>query len=392
MHFRAFFQPLNKPLPRTEPDLINLMDFCKGLGIILVFFNHLWHSGSNFFNVLGWQGVHIFIVLSGFGLTYSLLKRKQNFAWSTWYVKRFERLIPVYWLTCLIGLMLSIGLSLIGHKHITGKVSDAISNFLLELLLLRNFNHETIFDNQGHLWFIPFIISFYLCFPLLYKAILKYNILAVGLIVISIEFLYRALAIYYLDGIPIGHNAALGLDNLARSYMFQEGAAFGNFMPRVGEFMLGMLGAWLLLSNGEKFKKNIFTYRTLIVGCASFTIGNLFRQVLWGWIFTDFFIALGLILLALHAAKFARSSLPVFFFQKISELGVLSYYIFLIHISILEVVRRLESCLYLTGETPRFIGIEIASTFLIIGMTYVASRALAAFDKTKFWRFATHPS
>lgn len=388
MNSQANLRQPDQPFTKSGLELVDLIDFCKGIGIILIFSNHLWHSGSNLFNVLGWQGVHIFIVLSGFGLTYSRLKNKnRNFSWKLWYVKRLERIIPTYWITCLIGLILSICFTLIKQKDLTNQLTEIVSNFALEISLIRNLNHETIFANQGHLWFIPFIISFYLFFPFLYKMILKRNILVVGLLVLAIEFLYRAVAIYYLDGVPVAHDSALGLNSLPDSYIFQRGAPFGISLSRIGEFMLGMLGAWFFIARRNEFTKQLLDYKILTGAIITFILGNMLRKVLWGWIFTDFIIAFSLIVLVLNLAYFSKKYLPSICFQKVNELGVLSYYIFLIHISILETYNFLENRFSLKALNGfMFLFIEVTSSILIIVATYFASQGLAKLDKVKFLR------
>ncbi len=80
---------MNKSIAKNQPstfqlDLLSLIDFCKGLAITGIF---LFHYKGNWF---GWQGVHIFIILSGFGLTYSCFKSNQPISWQRWYFRRFE--------------------------------------------------------------------------------------------------------------------------------------------------------------------------------------------------------------------------------------------------------------------------------------------------------------
>ena len=72
----------------VQSNVLSLLDFCKGLAIAWVF---LFHYEPGWF---GWQGVHVFIVLSGFGLTYSCLKKSDNISWKQWYLSRFEKILP----------------------------------------------------------------------------------------------------------------------------------------------------------------------------------------------------------------------------------------------------------------------------------------------------------
>ena len=63
-----------------KSNVLNLTDFCKGLAIALVV---LVHYRGGWFR---WQGVHIFIVLSGLGLAYSCAKQPQTFSWTDWFI------------------------------------------------------------------------------------------------------------------------------------------------------------------------------------------------------------------------------------------------------------------------------------------------------------------
>lgn len=53
-------------------NFLHLTDFCKGMAIVWVFVIH-YHGGW-----FGWQAVHVFIVLSGFGLAYSCLQKNTD--------------------------------------------------------------------------------------------------------------------------------------------------------------------------------------------------------------------------------------------------------------------------------------------------------------------------
>ena len=70
-----------------DPNILKLLDFCKGIAIASIV---LFHYKDGWF---GWQGVHIFIVLSGFGLTYSCLKKPEITYLNQWYLKRFEKIM-----------------------------------------------------------------------------------------------------------------------------------------------------------------------------------------------------------------------------------------------------------------------------------------------------------
>src|SRR5689334_16717282 len=76
----------------TAGHILALLDFCKGLAILGVMLVHAVHRG------FGWQGVHLFIVLSGFTLACSDLKRGGAIDRRAWALRRANRILPAYWL------------------------------------------------------------------------------------------------------------------------------------------------------------------------------------------------------------------------------------------------------------------------------------------------------
>jgi peptidoglycan/LPS O-acetylase OafA/YrhL len=59
----------------------------------------------NIFFLLGYQGVHIFFILSGFGLAYSRILKPDE-SWITFMRKKFFRLYPTYWILLVVSLII----------------------------------------------------------------------------------------------------------------------------------------------------------------------------------------------------------------------------------------------------------------------------------------------
>ncbi len=55
--------------------------------------------------MLGYQGVHIFFILSGFGLAYSRILKPDE-SWSIFMKKKFFRLYPTYWILLVVSLII----------------------------------------------------------------------------------------------------------------------------------------------------------------------------------------------------------------------------------------------------------------------------------------------
>ena len=115
----------------------------------------------NIFFLLGYQGVHIFFILSGFGLAYSRILKPDE-SWITFLRKKFFRLYPTYWIL--------VALSLIVPR-------------LSSDLFYGNFGwfawwKSLIFLDKAipFSWFMFPLIQFYLCFFLIFKCLQKFSI------------------------------------------------------------------------------------------------------------------------------------------------------------------------------------------------------------------------
>lgn len=145
----------------TSSPLLSCLSFCRGVAIAGVLFAHYLAVPAN----PGWQGVHIFIILSGFGLTYSCLQRNVT-SWRQWYSRRFRKILPAYWLVILLGYLLMVGIHLSEGYSLLDALSSPKRVLFLEITLLGNFFYNTVMTMPNvSLWFIPFIISFYVIFP-----------------------------------------------------------------------------------------------------------------------------------------------------------------------------------------------------------------------------------
>lgn len=389
----------------SEPNILGLTDFCKGLAISLVF---LIHFQDGWF---AWQGVHIFIVLSGFGLAYSCLTKNKNLSWKSWFIKRIRRILPAYWLVvlCVFPLLFLYAL------HIDkGLVPGFLSAFqfplgrtILDLLLLRDFSNKWFGGPSGQLWFIPFIISCYLIFPFIYSWFNKHattsNYLRVFLITVVVEFIYRAIAIYWLDGVPIGFDPSQRflsvipsslshLDHipekvLGMNMQFQEVAPLCFAPARVAEFTLGILVAFLFVKDKRVVNKAILNSYSGLVGLLIWLAGQtLIYAGLWGWIFGDFIIAIGLVLWTINLAYFCQKKVGLLF-RCITEIGIWSYYVYLTHMPIVRLLQRFGRKFLssnISTDIAHYLIIQLSLLTGMIVLTYIASKFVRDFDRSRF--------
>ncbi|OUL21190.1 hypothetical protein BV372_32065 [Nostoc sp. T09] len=374
-----------------QPHIVKLLDFCKGLAIIGVFLIH--YPPSEFTISFGWQGVHIFIVLSAFGLTYSRLNKHKTNSWRQWYIKRAERIFPSYWLIVLLGFFLLFINSIFDYIFKQGNLIHSLleptATTIIDILLLRNFfaNTESGYPNPA-LWFVPFIISFYLIFPWLHKKVVKSrkakDYILVLLVAAFVEFIYRGVSIYWLHSSPIAYGLHF-LKTLPKSeFIISNQIPFGFFPSRIAEFVLGIVGAILFMKNQKKFEKLILNNLVGVLGLFIWIAGNILLSVgLWGWVFSDFVIALGLILFVINLAFLIQKRLSPLF-SILSKLGILSYYIYLSHYLVLVFFTTEINKLATKANLLNSLIIKVLILGFTIIVTGIASWMLMRFDRSKF--------
>ncbi|MBV8883245.1 MAG: acyltransferase [Chroococcidiopsidaceae cyanobacterium CP_BM_RX_35] len=207
-----------------------------GFNALFVLPNDNWKNFLfNCFNVIfgaGYQGVHLFFILSGFGLTFSgLLKKNIRIKWIEFLKKRFLRLYPSYW----IVLAIFLAIESFHYKNPLG----ALKTYFLGSIFL-NVIPAT--------WFIPIILQLYLLFPLLFYFLNKLSIrkfLIWSLIVKAISSAIIIVASEFLYGKILG---------------FGDGALApgGIALTRLFEFCFGMALAKIFISQGCSL--NIFRW------------------------------------------------------------------------------------------------------------------------------------
>jgi peptidoglycan/LPS O-acetylase OafA/YrhL len=374
-------------ITNSKPDLLSLTSFCKGLAIIAVVLVH-WKGGW-----FGWQGVHVFIILSGLGLGFSCFKRPQAPEWKSWYRRRLRRILPVYWLAVWLSTIILLLFDLHSVKH-------TLVRKLLDTFLLTNVFEDFRGGATGAFWFVPFIIGAYLLFPLLYYWLKKYptwkGSLSLMLGILALEWSYRAIAIYILDGQPIAHDtpfvsiipnsvSALNQQPDWLYGLFQRRAPFGFIPARMAEFTLGVLAGCTYARHPQPTRRIVLNRYSGLFGLAVWICGQGLLYVgLWGWVFSDFVIAFGLILWMINLAVWVQQR-HLRLFQMLSNIGIWSYYIYLIHHPFTRLGPQLVNQLSLSSWGWASDILLTGTIFVLMMLTVsVFSWLLMQFDQSKW--------
>jgi len=140
-------------------DRIDFVDFGRGLSILsIVLFHYLDRSivgGVSRAFVFGAAGVHLFMLLSGFGLMLSRFSASPG----VFYRRRLVKILVPYYLFVTLAFIINTI-----HTYYPGA---GLYAYLGHLFWFKMFDARIIGSFGGQLWFLSTIIACYLVFPLL---------------------------------------------------------------------------------------------------------------------------------------------------------------------------------------------------------------------------------
>jgi peptidoglycan/LPS O-acetylase OafA/YrhL len=225
---------------------------------------------------LGFHGVGVFLVLSGFGLSYSLARAgRPAQGWPGWYRDRVVRLFPMYWIAHLIYLVSPFQAQLDPVDH----------RFLLSLLGDRVVPIGTMFYYfNPALWYFGLLLQLYLVCPLLFVAVERFGVARFLVVVAAITFVARWVL---LLAVPVSPQWVQG----------------GFFACRLWEFGAGTAAGLLWRRRPAEIGAAILSGRGLLVGIALYALGLGSYGALWSYIFTDALVGTGLAIILAHVAR-----------------------------------------------------------------------------------------
>jgi len=144
---------------------LNVIDFLRGYSISTIVVMHLL-SGFTLPRIIsnalsfGGAGVHIFILVSGFGLCLSHLNKPLGYFQFLKY--RFTKVYIPYIIIIVISALIPFLYD-----------GDRFWAFISHAFLFKMFNESLMNSFGAQFWFISMIICFYLVFPLLYTFLVK---------------------------------------------------------------------------------------------------------------------------------------------------------------------------------------------------------------------------
>jgi peptidoglycan/LPS O-acetylase OafA/YrhL len=270
----------------------------------------------------GFHAVSVFLVLSGFGLSYSLARPgRPRPAWSQWYRSRLVRLFPMYWVAHLVYLV----------SPFQARFDALDYRFVLSFLGDRVAPIGTIFYYfNPALWYFGLLLELYVVYPLLFVALQRLGAARFLLLAAAVTITARWLLVIEFPVSPA----------------WVQGGFFG---CRLWEFALGMAAGALWRTRAVSLSAAVFSWWGLLAGAVIYVLGCYSYRALWSYLLTDALIGTGLTVVLAHVAR-AIARAP-WLGRAVMAVGVSSYGLYLVHQPyVLYFAERMRGL-----ETPTFV-------------------------------------
>jgi peptidoglycan/LPS O-acetylase OafA/YrhL len=252
------------------------LDGLRALAVLLVLFYHMGElrlpALLAYLSSIGWAGVDVFFVLSGFLITTILLRTKPGLrAYGLFVLRRTLRTWPLYFTVLLVSYIL------LRHDP-TGRET----NWLQHIVFLQNFAPRFIARGLGPTWSLCIEEHFYILWPLMVCLLprrLLYWIMPAILLALPIirdwgichSFTYKQIYTetqFHLDGLIAGSIIALfaSHNNFRSSRSFW--VACGCLVIGIGSALLGFGADWAVAQGHNA----VFGFTSLAVGFAGLMI------------------------------------------------------------------------------------------------------------------------
>jgi peptidoglycan/LPS O-acetylase OafA/YrhL len=219
------------------------VDGLRAIAVIAVVLNHLGLDGFHG----GYVGVDVFFVISGFLIT-NIIKTEVemtgSFDYSRFYVKRFRRLFPAFFVVAFASF--SVGFAVFGPRHFTefcASIAAAIASVsnIFFWAQVRYFDTASTLKPMLHTWSLSVEEQFYLVWPVTVAFMVKAKLR---------PFLFLGL----LGAVSLGLNVIFQGDwtrdflvSVSRGFINADGlSTIFYLMPfRIFEFAIGAALAWM---------------------------------------------------------------------------------------------------------------------------------------------------
>lgn len=352
------------------------IDFLRGIAVMLVLFSH--HFIFLPLNRMGWIGVDLFFVLSGFlvsGLLFTEYKKYGNIRPRLFLIRRGFKIYPLFYFSILITVLLLL-LFPNAYVHPESRTlflndKGIITGAIIEVLFLQSF----FFGFWGHHWSLSIEEFFYFLLALFLFVIIKKKklenhklFLRISLLLFFTCFLLRIISNVVAPASILTFTAApLRIDSLFAGVLISY---FYHF--RYEQLFIFYI----------TYKKFIWALIILLLAYTPFynVLGSFFIKTIG---FTFIYISFSLLLLTFLFEKKiverVRKIITPLLFKGITKVGFYSYSIYLFHMYLIRFIfgENYAYQQYLLGNYTyfnvllSFIAYFFGSILLGIGMSYL---------------------
>lgn len=360
------------------------LDGLRAIAVLLVMFGHIssslnWPVESGFqkpFNLLtnmGWIGVQLFFVLSGFLITQILIKdrAKPNY-FKNFYIRRSLRIFPIYYLTLLFFFVL-IPLT-VGTPEWLG---DSVDDQLWFWTYLQNWNRP--FSNHGALaplWSLAIEEQYYLIWPLFVFMFQNRTLKIICFFMIVSAPIFRFFLFNYLPNYVEGENIA-------------KATAYNFTIARWDAIAIGSLIGIFVKEGKSQILQSIAKYGIIILAIIILTQIALFSN------FTSVSSGIGLlnqttaafffgcVIILVYSSVSSNLSISVLELAPLKSIGKISYSMYLFHLPLTVV--------WLGYWKVSFESVSALKTLIIVFFHYATLVLITYGLSLLSWKVFEHP-
>lgn len=347
------------------------LDGLRAIAILLVFFLHADYI------YIGWVGVQLFFVLSGFLITNILIRMKESESakdyFKKFYGRRFLRIFPVYYFYLALMFVITAGLIYVGYRVNYMELFQKQMPYAL-VYGYNIFNASPAYSGEsrliGHVWSLSTEEQFYIFWPLLLFLTPKKHLRKLFVAGVLVGPLFRlAVTALYKFG--------------AASFLYSKMGVVIYVLP-ISQVDAFALGALITQFNFPKARLQFFTLLALtpILGLATqyystgaldtpsalgfpFPLQDDLKQV-WGYFHLNYLFAL-LIYLVVKEKMF----LSLLETKVMRYIGKISYGLYIYHYAVIWFVMRIRDMgVHEPLAKPLTLLISAALTFLLAHLSY----------------------
>ena len=314
----------------------------------------------------GWAGVAVFFAVSGFCIHLSH-QRSRSKGYQVYFLRRFFRIYPPYFLALLIfECLLRFPSTWLGKDHDFAHLIDSVGDLLTHLFLVHNFSKTYFFGTiNGVFWSVAVEAQLYALYPLLLWLTLRLGWRRTLWLTALVEIGLRSFdALSVVSNSPHSLPQVLSGSPLYFWFSWTIGAALADAWLKAGPLPFRQAWGWLwpVLFLASYFFKPSYPY--------AFTLAALSSTYLMSWCLSrpnHAWTVNGWLKVPLEHLRWA---------------GMVSYSAYLLHQPILNTVPRIISIIFHHHPIPTLVmyGFCLLAWFPIFGLSYL------------FYRYVEQPS